>query len=721
MFNEGQMNRIAQKLGYQGPMHKFNEFLASNPGAQRAFSGLENKAKMMKMNAGGYIRKLQEGGEAGQQQQQDQQQNQQQDDVGINPPTINQPGEGVGAPITGAAVPQQPAYGPILDESGNPKQEQLLDQDGNPLYQDASGNPVTQNEEGQYVDASGNVVENPQPVMQTMYPTITDVTGQRMYQPGLPAGGTQIAQGIQYGTTQDIATGTGEVGTAPTIDDPKSADTQKATAPITPTAEQYTAAQVGLPTSTAPAVGSVSAPMEAQTKVPTSTELADQQAEQLGSSVRVQAPDARKLSPEEMVSAPADARVAANFAEEIEAAQAQPTEKATVQGQLANLMADFEGGQTPPWAAGAMRNVSALMAQRGLTASSLAGQAMIQAAMESALPIAQADAQTQAQFESQNLSNRQARAMLAAEQRAKFIGQQFDQEFQARVVNASKISDIANMNFNAEQQIALENARMAQTVDLANLSNRQAVKMAEIAQIAQLETTNLNNRQQAAVQNAQAFLQMDMANLSNEQQTTILDAQNRMQALLSDQAADNAARQFNASSKNQVDQFFANLQTQVSQFNASQSNAMEQFNIEQGVAVDKFNSELKNQRDQFNANNQLVIAQSNAQWRRDIATFNTAAINEANAANAQAVLGISEQAYANLWQAFEDEMEYAWRGGQNELDRINKLALQRILADSDLAAADAQRDAANSSALGSFVATALFGVPGAGGFKGFFG
>ena len=77
--------------------------------------------------------------------------------------------------------------------------------------------------------------------------------------------------------------------------------------------------------------------------------------------------------------------------------------------------------------------------------------------MESALPIAMADAQTQSQFESMNLSNRQQRIMLAAEQRAKFMGQEFDQEFQTRVINASKISDIANMNFTAEQQVQLEN------------------------------------------------------------------------------------------------------------------------------------------------------------------------------------------------------------------------------------------------------------------------
>ena len=749
MFNQDQMGRIASKLGYQGPMHKFNEFLASNPGAQRAYAGLENKAKMMKMNAGGMMRKLQEGGSAdqgfyesdqykqfqkmqeGMPQTQDMYQSQyfgtvgsgsygkQQDrayDAFLNntayspydPPenqfkdrigkpmpfNVQQTGEGVGAPTVGAAVPQMAPFGPKLDEAGQPIQQQVLDSEGNPV-----------------TDAEGNLT------YETQFPTIPEYSATQMFQPGLPPGAQQLAQGIEFGTQQAVSPEGTQVGTAPTVSAPDTATTAQAQAPITPTPEQYQAMLAsGQVPATAPAIGTVSAPAVAQSTVPTSTEVANQQAAQIDSAVRVTAPDARTLSAEELVTAPADAQFAAQFAEEVQAAQAQPTEEATVRGQLTNLMAEFEGGATPPWAAGAMRNATAIMAQRGLGASSMAGQAIIQAAMESALPIAVQDAQTMSQFEQLNLSNRQARAMLAAQQRAQFIGQEFDQNFQARVQNASRISDIANMNFNAEQQIALENARMAQTVDLNNLTNRQAVQMANIAQISQLELTNLNNRQQAAVQNAQSFLQMDMANLSNDQQAVMFDSQSKVQALLSDQAAENASRQFNATSENQTNQFFANLTSQVSQFNATQSNAMEQFNIEQGTAVKKFNSELQNQRDQFNAQNQLVIAQTNAQWRREIATANTAAINDANAFNAQAVLGISEQAYANLWQAYEDEMEYAWQGGQNELDRINKLAQQRILADAELSAADAAADASTSSALGSFAATALFGTGGSAGF-----
>ena len=95
--------------------------------------------------------------------------------------------------------------------------------------------------------------------------------------------------------------------------------------------------------------------------------------------------------------------------------------------------------------------------------------------MESALPIAMQDAKTVASFEAQNISNRQQRAILFAQQRAQFLGMEFDQAFEARVRNAATVSDIANRNFTAEVQIALENAQLAQTTDMSILSNKQAV------------------------------------------------------------------------------------------------------------------------------------------------------------------------------------------------------------------------------------------------------
>ena len=340
---------------------------------------------------------------------------------------------------------------------------------------------------------------------------------------------------------------------------------------------------------------------------------------------------------------------------------------ASVRDEMADLMTDFQGGQTPAWAAGAMRNATAAMAARGLGASSMAGQAIIQSAMEAALPIAQMDA-----------SNKQQMALFKAEQRAKFMGQEFDQNFQTKVMNAAKISEIANMNFTAEQQVALENAKMAQTMNLANLSNKQAKVMADVATMAQMDMTNLNNRQQAQVQNAQAFLQMDMSNLSAEQQTTMFKAQERVNSLLSDTAATNAARQFNATSENQTNQFFASLATQVSQFNTEQTNAVNRFNAGEANAVAQFNTAQLNARDQFNAQNGLIVAQANANWFQSITTAENAAQNQANRDAAIAANNLTMTAYNNVVQRERDVMAWAWQSAENAKEIDGNIAIAKI-------------------------------------------
>jgi len=404
------------------------------------------------------------------------------------------------------------------------------------------------------------------------------------------------------------------------------------------------------------------------------TNVSDVKAEQT-SGILLDNEITREIQDGELVSPTANAEKAAAFAEQVQAATATPTEKATVKGQLEDLYSDFDAAEPPPWASGAMRAANSAMAARGLSASSIAGQAVIQATMEAAIPIAQADASVFATFEQTNLSNRQQRAMLAAQQRAAFIGQEFDQAFQARVANAAKISDVANMNFNAEQQIQLENSRIANTVNLQNLSNRQATVMAEAAALANLEMSSLNNRQQAAVQNAQNFLQMDLANLGNRQQTSMFKSQQTIQSMFNDAAAENAARQFNATSENQTNQFFANLRTTTDQFNTAQANAISQFNAGQVNATSQFNATVRNQREQFNKQNAVTIAQSNAVWRRQIATADTAAINRANELNARSTLELSTLAYNNMWGLYKDIFEFAFQAEQGDLERANRLAV----------------------------------------------
>jgi len=541
--------------------------------------------------------------------------------------------------------------------------------------------------------------------------SIADITGKLAFNPALPEGATATAVGIGQSPDQMLQQGTGQVSGTVSVPTAMASTTMAEQPGVTDANLMTPEAVAGQVNSSLDSLQAAQTdPNDPRAKVlaaqQTKSAVSDLNAAQ-GSATLMENPVQREIQDGELISGAANAEKASKFAEQIEAATATPSEKATVQGQLAQLTQNFDANNPPAWAAGALRGIQGQLAARGLGASSIAGQALIQGALESALPIAQADAQTQAQFESQNLSNRQQRAMLAAQQRAQFIGQEFDQAFQARVQNSARIGDIANMNFTAEQNIALENSRAVNTMNLQNLNNSQAMVMAEASALANMDMANLNNRQQAAVQNAQTFLQRDMANLSNQQQTNLFKAQQRTQALFTDQAATNAARQFNASSQNQVDQFFANLNTQVSQFNATQANAQSQFNAGQVNTVERFNAELNNQRDQFNAQNQLVIAQSNAQWRRQIATADTAAINRANELNASALLNISKTAYDNLWQHYGDTMEWAWTSAENELDRIVKITTAEITADAATKGYELQADAKASSGLGSMIGTIL--------------
>ncbi len=367
---------------------------------------------------------------------------------------------------------------------------------------------------------------------------------------------------------------------------------------------------------------------------------------------------------------------------------------ASVQDELSGLMAQFEGGDTPAWAAGSMRKATQMLAARGLGASSLAGQAVIQAAMEAALPIAQIDA-----------GNKQQMALFKAEQRSKFLGMEFDQAFQAKVMNASRVSEIANMNFNAEQQVALENSRAANTMNLANLSNKQAKVMAEAAALSQMDMANLSNEQQARIQNAQNFLQIDMANMSNEQSTALFKAQSVTNSMLSDVAQANATAQFNATSENQATQFFSNLSAQVSQFNAAQQNAINQFNAEEANSVLEFNAALQNQREMFNAQNYLVVAQANAKWRQDINTSNTAAQNVANLTYAKEVNNLTNKALDDFWQKERDTMSYIFAQSESAMDR----SLKVLLGDQSMEELREQLGFLNDRAKSSFFSRLILG------------
>ena len=235
---------------------------------------------------------------------------------------------------------------------------------------------------------------------------------------------------------------------------------------------------------------------------------------------------------------------------------------------------------------------------------------------------------------------------------------------------------------------------------------------------------NLNNRQQAALTNANNYFQMDMANLSNKQQASLQNLNVRQSFLLSDQAASNAARQFNATSQNQVDQFYSSLSAQINEQNASRTDAMNQFaaaesnkisgmNAQNKMAVEKanadraqvlnqFNAQLLDQRQRFNVENQRVIDQSNVEWRRTINTANTTITNATNQLNAQNLLNLSNYALSSLWQSWRDEAAWVNSSSENTENRAHNTAIAALERSTELDLADENKTSAFYQLLGKF-------------------
>jgi len=367
-------------------------------------------------------------------------------------------------------------------------------------------------------------------------------------------------------------------------------------------------------------------------------------------------------------------------------------EEALVSNQIDSLLSGMEEGEIPTWAKPAVASVEAMLARRGLSASSVGRDNLFNAIIQSAIPLAQSNAQAIQQSVSQQKSI-EAQVAEANAQR----------EQQVVLNNAQSVFQLDMAQFSADQQTSLANSKFLQTVSLteATADQQSILQNATLMSQANLAEASLN--QQAQIQNAKNFLAMDMANLNAEQQSNVLRAQQTQQRLLSNQAATNAAAQFNAASENQTNQFMASLNAQTDQYNTSQMNAMEQFNATQTNAaaardaqraadVEKFNTQLATQIDQFNSNqdfarnqwnaqNQAVVEQSNTQWRRQINTANTAMQNQINAQNAQNAFAMTQTAQSFLWQELRDQADYDFRSSENEKNRISQLVNTALASD----------------------------------------
>ena len=209
----------------------------------------------------------------------------------------------------------------------------------------------------------------------------------------------------------------------------------------------------------------------------------------------------------------------------------------TVQGQLSLLMDQFNDG-TPAWAAGAIRAANDTMAARGMGASSLAAAAIVQASMESALPIAQADAQVYSNMNLTNLNNQQKIALeVAAAQRGTQL-QNLSNEQQAELAKSTSAFQLGATSLSNLQAAQVANAQLRAALQGQNLTNTQQTNIIEAGRFAEMNNLNLSNEMQARLQDTANNLQVDMSNMSTKAQVVLSELQT--QAALAGQELTNA-------------------------------------------------------------------------------------------------------------------------------------------------------------------------------------
>ena len=292
--------------------------------------------------------------------------------------------------------------------------------------------------------------------------------------------------------------------------------------------------------------------------------------------------------------------------------------EATVQGQLTNLMAQFADGKTPAYAAGAIRNAEAQMAARGLSASSMAGGAIMQAAMESSLPIAAQDAQVFREINLSNINNKQ-KVALANQAAALQIG----------------LADLTN-----RQQEALSNSTNGFKLQSQSLSNMQQASLANAQLRASLQERELGFEQQRQLVNAARYAEIEGINLNNEQQGIMQDSVNNMQVSMSNMSF----KQQRELSKAQID----------AALTGQELNNDQQAAVVNAARVAEVNNLTFNEEQQRNLNNSqlmqnMTLANLDADMRAalsDAATY--ASMETANLNNRQQAQVVNAQAFLNM-------------------------------------------------------------------------
>lgn len=460
-FTAEQTQVLARKMGFQGPMDQFSNYLKSSPGNSQKFQAYESKAQEMVASAAG-----KRGFATG----------------GVVPSDPTSPASVANVTMTGAnsAGTTTTTVNPVVTPNLN------------------SAGAVT----------TANMITNPNNYITKVEATPITASSNEMVDPN-----------------------SGQVAAGPDVTPATTAPTALAAAPVT------TAAPTVSNQTVSPSVSNATAGMQAVSGTASTNSQAV-------------------------------------------AATALPSSDATVVGQMDKLMAQFDNGATPVWASGAIRNANAIMAQRGLGASSMAGGAVTQAAMESAINIAAQDAATFSQFEMANLSNR--------------------------------------------QQARLQNAQAFLQVDLANLDADNQMNMFKSQSIIQGLFTDT-----AAENAARQF------NATSQGQTDQFFASLKSQVSQFNSAQQNAMSQFNTEQVNSVGMFNRQMNDARDQFNAANRLVIDQSNATWRRSVTTANNENINEANRINAQQATGMTQAayNNQMQRERDFYSFAYESSENAKN----------------------------------------------------------------------------------------
>lgn len=294
---------------------------------------------------------------------------------------------------------------------------------------------------------------------------------------------------------------------------------------------------------------------------------------------------------------------------EIQAAVAALPTEALVSSQMETLLGGIEDGEVPVWARPAVEQVNRMLEQRGLTASTVGRDALLNSIIQSAMPIAQSNAQALQQRSAQNLSN---------EQQANV--QQANLDAQRRLQNTANRQTAASQTAQMAQQMSVLQSQFAQDAMIATAAQAQQTRMA-----------NLQNRQQSAVQNVQNQQAINAQNLGNEQQTELANLQFEFQTNAANMSAENQSRLVemqtaadflakNAGFKQQME--LANLsneqQMELANLTALNQASSENLTAEQQTRLANLDSRMKTNMLQAQIASQMNLAQLSVDQQRAV-------------------------------------------------------------------------------------------------------